>query len=148
MTTIISLITEFILKQYGIDADLLKEALEKIGGKKSVNKNNEGQEILDTIDAVQKQLEESKNTIDKSLEQIEKQKELFEQMKKEAEMNKQLSSLTEGQAKAVKDCFGHEIREENKKITLKDIKLCVISGMVGTVIGMFCSYIRLRYFSS
>ncbi len=120
----------------GIDLKEIKKVFDK--GK---TENVENLEISESIDIVNKKLEESKEIIDVALLEMEKQKSLFEQMKREAEISQQISSMNQEQVSALNELLENTLNRQEKKVFPKtflwNLFFCILSAILGFALGKF-----------
>lgn len=112
--------------------------IKKILNKKSIN-NSENARISASIDAVSKNLVDSKETIENALREIEKQKILYEQMKQEAEIYQQITSMNQEQVDALNKLLESTLNKQEKKSFPKtfmwNLFFCILSAVLGFVLG-------------
>lgn len=112
--------------------------IKKILNKKSIN-NSENAKISASIDAVSKNLVDSKETIENALREIEKQKILYEQMKQEAEIYQQITSMNQEQVDALNKLLESTLNKQEKKSFPKtfmwNLFFCILSAVLGFVLG-------------
>ena len=112
--------------------------IKKILNKKSIN-NSENTKISASIDAVSKNLVDSKETIENALREIEKQKILYEQMKQEAEIYQQITSMNQEQVDALNKLLESTLNKQEKKSFPKtfmwNLFFCILSAVLGFVLG-------------
>lgn len=114
--------------------------IKKILDTESINKS-ENTKISASIDAVSKNLVDSKEIIETALREIEKQKNLYEQMKQEAEIYQQLTSMNQDQVDALNKLLESTLNKQEKRAFPKtfmwNLFFCVLSAVLGFVLGKF-----------
>jgi predicted solute-binding protein len=111
--------------------------------KKSLNKdgsnNIEDNVISESIDAVSKNLQDSKEIIENALLEMEQQKKLFERMKQEAEISQQITAMNQEQVNALNMLLENTLNKQEKKTFPKtflwNLFFCLLSALLGYVLG-------------
>ena len=129
-----SVLSTIISIALGVNLTDIKKALSK-------GKTTQKSEISNSIDAVSKKLEESKQIIDNALLEIDKQKQLFDQMKAEAEVSQQIASMNGDQVAALNKLLEKTLDKQDKKSFPKTFLwnafFCVLSAVIGFLLGKY-----------
>ena len=127
---LVSLTSSFI----GVDLKRIKKAL---------NRDTANTSISEKIDAVCKNLDQSKEVIETTLAEIEKQKKEFEQLKQEAELSQKIANMNKEEIEALNQVLEATLDKQEKKAMPKTIGInivfCVASAVLGAVLGFVLS---------
>lgn len=127
---LVSLTSSFI----GIDLKRIKRA---------INRDTDSTDISKRINAVCKNLDQSKEAIETTLAEIEKQKKEFEQLKQEAELSQKIANMNKEEIEALNQVLEATLDKQEKKAMPKTIGInivfCVASAVLGAVLGFVLS---------
>lgn len=126
----------FLSIMFGPDIKEIKKIYEKRN-----KKNIQGLEISNSIDAVSKKLEDSKEIIENALIEIKKQKILFEELKKDAIVSQQITSMNQEQVEAMNKLLERTLNKQEKKSFPKNILMSLFFCILGAVLGIYLSKI-------
>lgn len=133
---ILEIIASIISLFLGVNLKDIKNILNK-----GSDKRLENTKISESIDAVSKNLSDSKEIIENALIEVEKQKKLFEQMKQEAEISQQISTMNQDQVDALNKLLESTLNKQEKKAFPKtfmwNLFFCILSAILGFVLGRF-----------
>ncbi len=111
--------------------------------RKALNKDTNQVTIIERMDAVSKNLDESKEVIENTLAEIEKQKLAFEQMKQEAELSQKIANMNKEEIEALNQVLEATLDKQEKKAMPKtigiNIAFCIASAVLGAVLGFVIS---------
>ena len=127
---LVSLTSSFI----GIDLKRIKRA---------INRDTDSTDISKRINAVCKNLDQSKEAIETTLAEIEKQKKEYEKLKKEEKMKQKIANMNKEEIEALNQVLEATLDKQEKKAMPKTIGInivfCVASAVLGAVLGFVLS---------
>lgn len=128
---LVSLTSSFI----GIDLKRIKRA---------ISRDTDSTDISKRIDAICKNLDQSKEAIETTLAEIEKQKKEFEQLKQEAELSQKITNMNKEEIEALNQMLEATLDKQEKKAMPKTIGINIAFCIASAVLGAFLGFILSR----
>ena len=126
------ILVSFASSVIGIDLVKLKKALDKDTNQVTISER---------MDAVSKNLDESKEVIENTLAEIEKHKIAFENMKQEAELSQRIADMNKEDVEAINTVLEVTLNKQEKKSMPKTILINAVFCIIGAVLGAIFGFI-------
>ena len=126
------ILVSFASSVIGIDLVKLKKALDKDTNQVTISER---------MDAVSKNLDESKEVIENTLAEIEKHKRAFENLKQEAELSQRIADMNKEDVEAINTVLEVTLNKQEKKSMPKTILINAVFCIIGAVLGAIFGFI-------
>lgn len=126
------ILVSFASSVIGIDLVKLKKALDKDTNQVTISER---------LDAVSKNLDESKEVIENTLAEIEKHKRAFENLKQEAELSQRIADMNKEDVEAINTVLEVTLNKQEKKSMPKTILINAVFCIIGAVLGAIFGFI-------